>query len=125
MAGQQAFLNSNRGIMKWMTSLFILLVFSAACSSPKKVPAAVSPTVTREDRLNGGVSFSDAVLLRVTNERDGLDEEYRWLKNLYPGYSLVRRSSVKRSARHYDIIRIRTREGVLKDIYFDSTSFAK
>lgn len=117
-------LNNNPGIMKIISLLFLLIFLFGSCSSPKKAPAKASPTVTRADLLNGGTSFSNAVVLKVTTEKDGIDEEYRWLRNLYPGYTLVRRSKVKRSPRHYDIIRIRTKEGHLKDIYFDSTSFA-
>lgn len=114
----------NPGIMKITAFFFLLIIFSSSCSSPKKVAPKPSTTVTKTDLLNGGTSFSNAVVFRVTTERDGMDEEYRWLRNLYPGYSLVRRSSVKRSSKSYDIVRIKTREGHLKDIYFDSTSFA-
>lgn len=119
------FLNSNPGLMRITSLLFILLFLFGSCSSSKKAPAkAPATTVTRADVLNGGTSFSNAVVLKVTTEREGMDEEYRWLRNLYPGYTLVRRSAAKRSSRNYDIIRIRTKEGHLKDIYFDSTSFA-
>ncbi len=110
--------------MKIASSLFIILLILASCSAPKKAPAKPATTVTRADLLNGGTSFDNAVVLKVTNEREGKDEEYKWLKNLYPGYSLVRRSEVKRSSRSYDIIRIKTKEGHLKDVYFDSTSFS-
>lgn len=116
--------NRNSCIMKITSLFFVLLLIFASCSTPKKAPVKAAPTVTREDVLNGGTSFSNAVILKVTNEREGMDEEYRWLKNLYPGYTLVKRSAVKRTGRSYDIVRIRTREGKLKDIYFDSTSFA-
>jgi hypothetical protein len=110
--------------MKVTSLLFVLIFLFGSCSSPKKVPAKTSPTITRADLLNGGTSFSNAVVFKVTTEREGVDEEYRWLRNLYPGYTLIRRSAVRRSSRHYDIIRIKTREGHLKDIYFDSTSFS-
>ena len=118
------FLNRNRYIMKTASFLFVLIFLLGSCSPPKKVPAKASPTVTPADVLNGGTSFNNAVVLRVTTEREGKDEEYRWLRNLYPGYALVRRSEVRRSSRHYDIVRIKTREGHLKDVYFDSTSFS-
>lgn len=111
--------------MKITSFLFVLIFLLGSCSSPKKAPAKASPTVTRADILNGGTSFSNAVMLKVTTEKDGIDEEYRWLRNLYPGYTLVRKSRVSRSSRYYDIIRIRTKEGHLKDIYFDTTSFAR
>ena len=58
----------------------------------------------------------------VESESTGLNEEYKWLASNYPGYSLVRRTHVKKSSKHYDIIRIKTK-GQVKDIYFDSTRF--
>ncbi len=73
--------------------------------------------------LRGGTSFSNAVVIMVEKETAGLNEEYKWLANNYPGYGLVKRTHVKREAKHYDIVRIKTPKGQLKDIYFDSTRF--
>ena len=116
------FLNAN--FMKSVFVFFIVVIVAVACSSPKKTPAkADSPTVTHSDVLNGGTSFSNPVVIMVQDERTGLDEEYKWLSINYPGYSLVRRTHVTRSSKQYDIVRIKTRQGHLKDIYFDSTRF--
>lgn len=109
--------------MKTVSLLFFILILLGACSSPKKTTKAVSPKITREDVLRGGTSFSNAVILRVESESTGLSEEYKWLSNNYPGYGVIKRTRVKKSPRHYDIIRIKTRQGQVKDIYFDSTSF--
>ena len=110
--------------MKTVNLLFVFVSLICACSTPKKTTAkSASPTVSPADVLIGGTSFSDAVVIMVESERAGLDEEYKWLSINYPGYALIRRSHVKRSSRHYDIIRIKTKQGDLKDIYFDSTSF--
>ena len=96
----------------------------AACSSPKKTTTReVSPKATRADMLRGGTSFTNAVVIMVEKERAGLDEEYRWLNNNYPGFALVRRTHVQQSSKHYDIVRIKTKQGHVKDIYFDSTRF--
>lgn len=111
--------------MKTVNLLFVVIfIFLGACSSPKKTtPKGALPTPTRTDILRGGTSFSNAVVIMVETERAGLNEEYKWLANNYPGYALVRRTHVKRSSRHYDIIRIKTQQGQVKDIYFDSTRF--
>jgi hypothetical protein len=114
--------------MKLINLLFVIVILAGACSSPKKtttkgaVPTA-TPAETPADKLRGGSSFNNAVVIMVENERAGLDEEYKWLANYFPGYSLIRRTHVKRSSRHYDIVRIKTKQGQVKNIYFDSTRF--
>ncbi len=111
--------------MKTTSALLVVLIFAVACSSPKKTATkAESPaTVTPADKLVGGTSFSDPVVIMVQDERTGLDEEYKWLSINYPGYSLVRRTHTTRSSRHYDIVRIKTKQGHFKDIHFDTTRF--
>ena len=95
-----------------------------ACSSPKKTPAKEpAPKISRTDRLRGGTSFSNPVVIKVTTERAGLDEEYRWLSNNYPGYSLIRRKQATHNGRHFHIVSIRTKSGQARDIYFDTTAF--
>lgn len=111
--------------MKTVNLLFIgVIILLGSCSSPKKTTTkAAVPKATRAEILLGGTSFTNAIVIMVETERAGLNEEYKWLANNYPGYALVRRTHVERSARHYDIIRIKTKQGQLKDIYFDSTRF--
>ena len=112
--------------MKTVHLLFaVMIIMAGACSSPKKATTPKSPsrTVTRDDVLRGGTSFSNPVMIMVQKESAGIDEEYKWLANNYPRYSLVRRTHVKRSSKHFDIIRIKTQQGLVKDIYFDSTRF--
>jgi hypothetical protein len=111
--------------MKTVNLLVVVIIFFVgACSSPKKTTTkGTLPKATHTDILRGGTSFSNAVVIMVESERAGLDEEYKWLAKNYPGYGLVRRTHVKRSSKHYDIIRIKTQQGQVKDIYFDSTRF--
>ena len=111
--------------MKTVNLLFVaMIIFLGACSAPKKTTTkGALPAPTHAEILRGGTSFSNAIVIMVENERAGLNEEYKWLANNYPGYALVRRTHVKRSLRHYDIIRIKTQQGQVKDIYFDSTRF--
>ena len=110
--------------MRAFSALFLFVFFLAACSSPKKAPVKEkAPKISRADILRGGTSFSNPVVILVKTESAGIDEEYKWLSNIYPGYKLIRRTQATRSAKHYDIVRIRTREGQVKDVYFDSTTF--
>lgn len=109
------------------TRRFILIIFLSAlfaCSSPKETPTKPpARKISKTDILRGGTSFSNPVVIRVTTERAGLDEEYKWLSKNYPGYSLIRRKQVTQGGKHFDIVSIRTRDGQQKDIYFDTTAF--
>lgn len=105
-------------------ALIGILIFS--CSSPKEVPVKkTEPKLSKTDVLRGGTSFENPIVIRVTTERAGIDEEYRWLSNNYPGYSMIRRKQVTHNGKRFDIITIRTRSGQSRDVYFDSTAFAK
>ena len=110
--------------MKTVAILSAIIFCFGACSSPKKTTVKTSsPKVTKTDRIRGGTSFDNPVDIRVEKESLGLIEEYKWLSNNYPGYGLIRRTQATRSSRHYDIVRIKTKQGQLKDIYFDTTYF--
>jgi len=116
--------NVNIYFMKTVYALFVVSMFLGACSTPKKTaPKRDLPAVTHADVLKGGTSFSNPVVIMMQSEREVLDDEYKWLSVNYPGYSLVRRTHKVRSSKHYDIVRIKTNQGRLRDIYFDSTRF--
>jgi hypothetical protein len=107
--------------------LFLVLVFVfGACSSSKKTTAAKttsSPKITEADRFRGGFSIENAIVIRVEKEQAGVEEEYKWLAINYPGYSMIRKTHTSRGGKHYDLVKIRTKNGQLKEIYFDITSF--
>lgn len=110
--------------MKTIHLLFIVTILFGSCSSPKKTTTKNPPPAeTPADKLRGGSSFTSAVVIMVQTERAGLEEEYKWLRSNFPGYALIRRRHVERSSKHYDVVRIKTKQGQVKDIYFDSTRF--
>ena len=110
--------------MKTVNTLFVVIILLGACSSPKKTaPKRDLPITTHADELKGGTSFSNPIVIMMQSEREVLDEEYKWLSINYPRYSLVRRTHKLRSSKHYDIVRIKTNQGRLRDIYFDCTHF--
>ncbi|MBL7739979.1 MAG: hypothetical protein JNK14_12240 [Chitinophagaceae bacterium] len=109
------------------TGIFIVLMsFLLSCSSPNKTTgtATTSPgKITKTDVFRGGTSFDNPVVIRVTTEKAGVAEEYKWLSNNYPGYTTIRKTQASKEKKRYDIIRIKTKGGEIKDIYFDTTSF--
>jgi hypothetical protein len=109
-----------------ITHLFFILVFVlGACSSSKKTTPAKtsSPKITEADRFRGGFSIENAIVIRVEKEQAGVEEEFKWLAINYPGYSMIRKTQISRAAKHYDLVKIRTKDGQQKNIYFDITSF--
>ncbi|HLG39314.1 MAG TPA: hypothetical protein VI461_06585 [Chitinophagaceae bacterium] len=110
--------------MKTIGLLFIFMSFVAACSSSKKTTAkGPSPKITKTDMLKGGVSFENAIVIKVTTESAGVKEEYRWLAQSYPGYSMIRKTQTSKGSKHYDVITFKTKNGEEKIAYFDITSF--
>jgi ABC-type glycerol-3-phosphate transport system substrate-binding protein len=111
--------------MKTTFLSLVLVIVLAACSPSKKTAPKKAPTnkITRTDIFRGGTSFENAIVIKVRNERTGVEEEYKWLSLNYPGYSTIRKSQTNKGKKHYDIIKIKTRDGQEKEIYFDTTSF--
>ena len=106
-------------------SLFFSIILLTSCTETKKTTAAKAPAnkVTSTDILKGGTSFENAVVIRVQTESAGVAEEFKWLGQSYPGYSMIRKVHTSRGSKHYDIITFRTRDGKEKTAYFDITSF--
>lgn len=112
--------------MKVTRFVLILTIITGACSSPNKTKSAPGSSpgrITKTDVFRGGTSFDNPVVIKVQTERAGVEEEYKWLSNNYPGYTTIRKTQAGKEKRRYDIIRIRTRDVQVKDIYFDITSF--
>jgi ABC-type glycerol-3-phosphate transport system substrate-binding protein len=111
--------------MKTITFFLVLVIFLGACSSSKKTTTkkTSSHKITHSDVFRGGTSLENAIVIKLEKEAAGVEEEYKWLSQNYPGYATIRKSRASRAKKHYDIITIRTKEGQEKDIYFDITNF--
>jgi hypothetical protein len=106
--------------------LFILVLFLGACSSPKKTIStkeASSAEITNSSVVQDGSSFDNAIILKQKRERAGVDAEYKWLAQNYPGYAKIKQSLNGKGKKYYDIITIKTKDGEVKEIYFDITNF--
>ncbi|MEI9912497.1 MAG: hypothetical protein WDO71_24295 [Bacteroidota bacterium] len=125
MEKQNLFL-SNTYFMKPNALLFILVLFLGACSSPQKTTStkeASSAEKTNSNVNQDGSSFENAIILKQKKERAGVDAEYKWLAENYPGYTRIRQSLKGKGEKYYDIITIKTNDGGIKEIYFDITNF--
>jgi hypothetical protein len=72
---------------------------------------------------NDGTSFDKAIIIEEQTESKGVNAEYIWLKQHYPGYKLKNQSLSNYNKKPYDVMNIVTSEGENKNIYFDITNF--
>jgi hypothetical protein len=64
-----------------------------------------------------GSSAEKAVIVR------SVAGEYDWLRLNFPGFTMELQSLFHIGSKHYDVMRIRTAQGQLKEIYFDISGF--
>ncbi len=69
--------------------VFVLLVaIASACSSTKHTatnPSNNQSTIVASTVGADGSSFEKAIVIQETNESSGVDAEYKWIRENYPG----------------------------------------
>ncbi len=70
-----------------------------------------------------GTSYDDAIVINSEDTQSGIDAEYSWLAENYPGYKFKAQSLQFKDGKLYDVITIITKEGEEKKIYFDISKF--
>jgi hypothetical protein len=73
--------------------------------------------------IKDGSSFENAVIIQETTESKGVDAEYKWLRDNFPGYKSGGQSLDDYKGKPFDIITITTSDGKEKSIYFDISGF--
>jgi hypothetical protein len=103
----------------------VLLFFTiASCTSSKKLIGT-----TPVDRGNTaqfsaeGSSFENAVIIMEKSESKGVDAEYAWIRDHFPGYRPTGQSLTFHGKKPYDIIKIENASGDQKSVYFNISSF--
>jgi hypothetical protein len=109
-------------IMKKIVLLFVIAISCAACSGTKKVVnSGTAATISASDR--DGSSYEKAVIVTEKHEMQGINAEYAWIQNKYPGYKTVSQSLNYKDKTPYDIIHILTADGKAMAIYFDISNY--
>ncbi|MER3499236.1 MAG: hypothetical protein C4308_11695 [Chitinophagaceae bacterium] len=104
-------------------------VFLASCSPGKKSAASTSnlsqttQTSANNQTARDGSSFETAIIIEEKTEGPGVKAEYTWLRENYPGYTLIRQSLSHKDGRHYDVMEIETKNHERNTIYFNITNF--
>ncbi|MBS1663813.1 MAG: hypothetical protein JST68_22400 [Bacteroidetes bacterium] len=94
--------------------LAFMAVLAIACSSSKH---------STGNSTRDGSSYENAIVIKETSEKKGVDAEYDWLREHYPGYKRGRQALTTKNGKPYDVLSIETADGVKKDVYFDISKF--
>lgn len=70
-----------------------------------------------------GSSFEKAVVIHGANEMTGVDAEYDYIAQHYPGYHRGKQSLNSHGKRRFDVLEFTTGDGKKMTIYFDITEF--
>jgi hypothetical protein len=106
--------------MKAFIYLFAITVLATSCASHKNIAQAstVAASVTAD-----GSSFEKAIFIKETNEGSGVDAEYAWIRDKYPGSKVNGQALMNHNNRPYDVIHITTAASTKTDVYFDISNF--
>ena len=106
--------------MKTLIYLFAISLLATSCAGHKKLAQANAATtsVTAD-----GSSFEKAIFIKETNEGPGVDAEYAWIRDKYPGSKVNGQALLNHNNKPYDLIHITTADGTKTDVYFDISNF--
>ena len=108
----------------------LLIILLGSCSPARKSQTGSSSntesspgTTVIASADKDGSSYEKAIVIKAKNSTNGIAAEYKWLKENYPGYTLIKQSLDMQGNHRYDIMHIKTKNGDEKNIYFDITNF--
>jgi len=99
-----------------LSPIMSFTIFVVSCSTPKEV-------VTNTNSTQDGLTFATAVVINEKNESKGVNAEYKWLREHYPGYKSEGQSLAWNKKTPYDVISIVLPDGKKLDVYFDISKF--
>lgn len=76
---------------------------------------------------NGSTKHNAVIILGAKDEAEGIDAEYNWLEvrngEQYIDWGLKDQRLFDEGNKQYDILRIKFRDGKIKEFWFDITDF--
>ena len=95
---------------------------SSACATQRK--SSDQTTISNSISSSGdGSSFEKAIIIKEHSESAGINAEYAWISQNYPGYKSQGQALTYYKKVAYDIINIITLNGEKKSIYFNISNF--
>ena len=105
-------------------ALIPLIVLAIACHSSKH--ATSTPAGTEQSSSSSardGSSYENAIVIQEKHEGPGVDAEYKWIRQHYPGSKTLSQALTNKNGKPYDILTIQTADGTEKKVYFDISNF--
>lgn len=110
--------------MKRLLFCLVSICFFVACSSTKNISTTSNRNGnTTETVSEEGTSYENAIVIKEQTERAGVDAEYLWLTQRYPGCKTKGQALNFYKKKPYDIITIITKTGEEKKVYFNISNF--
>ena len=81
-----------------------------------------SPHTALADTADGATTET-AITVQASNEFEGVDAEYGYLQDHYPGWQHKQQSLIQENGKVYDRIEIVGPDGIRKSIYFNITDW--
>jgi hypothetical protein len=89
--------------------LCLCCVLLLSCASQKTISSGTS---TRD-----GSSIKKAIIVQ------NVPEEYRWIRQQYPGSTVHGQALIQQKRKYYDMLTVTTSDGRKLQVYFDINSF--
>jgi hypothetical protein len=70
-----------------------------------------------------GATTETAIIVPASNEFEGVDAEYGYIQDHYPGWQHAQQSLIQTNGKIYDRIEIVGPDGIRKTLYFDITDW--
>jgi len=99
----------------------VALLFAACASAPPAPPPDVRPTGGRPSPPTAarGLSCDSAIVIDAANEHEGINREYAWIRENYPGAKRESQDLLQCNGKPADAIHIVTANGQKVTLYFD------
>jgi predicted Zn-dependent protease len=108
--------------MKNSISLLVIFCLLTSCASTSKFTDSSQNNISITTKRDGS-TFEKAIIINKNTDKAGIDAEYEWLRQNYPGYKFNGQILTQKNRVPYDIINIITADGQSKSIYFNISRF--
>lgn len=102
---------------------FILGLLLAAGCHPQAKPGDTASQAASQTVTADGSTEAKAIVILAKNEEEGMNVEYGWLRQHYPGYQMVKQALMGGDKKFYDFMTFKTRDGKTMELYFDITEY--